>query len=116
MVFLLQKIPIGGEEGEQIAVIAPNALPFCTIEDTVQRFTLNIKLAVKIVLEHFTKTQAGENPPQLLMSILGEPGVSKSVVASAISWHLTQHNASDHIIITAFTGMFYFTSLYNVCN
>lgn len=83
---------------------------YVSVDDTVQKFMLNLKqeLAVRIVLDHFTRHMEteGEPPPQLRMAILGEPGVGKSVVASAIAWHFAQHNASEQLMITAFTGMF----------
>ena len=60
------------------------------IQDTVQKFTLNPKqtLCVRIVLEHFHKTLLGSKPAQLLMAIIGEPGVGKSVVIQAITHHI----------------------------
>lgn len=84
------------EESDLVATLLHNTVP-CTIDDTVVRFTLNRKqeLAVKVVLDHFTKCQMGLSPPQLKMAILGEPGVRKSVMASIISWYLMQHNVVD---------------------
>lgn len=83
-------------------------MPRPSIDATVAKFSLNLKqeLAARIVLDHFTQLMYGDTkPPQLLMAILGEPGVGKSVVASAIDWHMKQHDASNKIIIAAFTGM-----------
>lgn len=87
-------------------VLSAADLGFVTIDQTVAKFKLNVKqeFAVRIVLDHFTKLMAGENPLQLLMAVLGEPGVGKSVVAAAIAWHFAQHSATEQIVITAFTG------------
>ncbi len=87
-------------------VLTGSALGLVSIDDTVAKFSLNPKqeLVVRIVLQHFTKYRAGENPPQLLMAVLGEPGVGKSVVATVISWHFAQYNATDLLFISTFTG------------
>lgn len=83
-------------------------LPMLTIDDTIKKYTLNLKqeMAVRIVLEHFTQHHNGSNPAQLKMAIMGEPGVGKSVVAAAIAAHLAQHKASNEIVLTAYTGIF----------
>lgn len=80
---------------------------FPSVDQTVQRFSLNVKqeAAVRAVLEHYHMTKQGLEPPQLKMAILGEPGVGKSVVASAISWHFSRHNDAECIVVTAFTGV-----------
>ena len=85
---------------------------FPTIDFTVERFSLNLKqeAVVRAVLEHFILTKEGGEPPQLKLAILGEPGVGKSVVATAISWYFERHRNEDWLVVAAFTGMCVFVA------
>lgn len=94
-------------------IVLPKVLP--TIDDTIAKFSLNVKqeLVVRIVLEHFHSVREGLSPPQLKTAVLGEPGVGKSVVVTAIAWHFEQYDALSELMITAFTGMYVYFYFYS---
>jgi hypothetical protein len=90
--------------------------PVCpSIDQTVKHFSLNVKqeAVVRAVLEHYSLTKQGMNPEQLKMAVLGEPGVGKSVVASAISWHFERHGNADWLVVAAFTGIIFFSLFFS---
>ena len=107
MIWLKQQIPPVQRDLSTSTPALQLASTINPLQQVIAKFTLNPKqtLAVTIACNHLQQLLGGNPPQQLLMIVLGEPGVGKSVVATAISHYFELVGQSHKLAIAAFTGV-----------